>query len=270
MFWPIREVAEFDLRRRLINDVSDNNLDIISLIYKRVELLHKAVFFLHYQDFLFKITDFITDLVKKNAFIKEYIERINAINKTIGWHQGSYQLHALTNREFLSSIACNWKKFYQENKNLIDNTFHELSGNQLEELWNIAQTVFLVINHKRYNIDLDNLDKLTKTNRVKILKSHKFNAMTYIQEFFPTMITCHMLEGIPAKKLQISKFSDLHKKTSGGCITKNIQTYVKESPCLIPLIDFFIKWTNNILLLPFLLDNDTKPSEPISRAHYQR
>ena len=89
-------------------------------------------------------------------------------------------------------------------------------------------------------------------------------------EFLSTMITCHMLEGIPAKKLQISKFSDLHKKTSGRCITKNIQTYVKESPCLIPLIDFFIKWTNNILLLPFLLDNGTKPSEPISRAYYQR
>lgn len=270
VFWPIREVAEFDLRRRLINDVADNNLDIISLIYKRIEFLHKAVFFLHYQDFLFKITNFIADLVKKNAFIKEYIDRINAINKTIGWHQRSYQPHTLTNRELRMSIACDWKKFYQENKNLIDNTFHELSGNQLAELWNIAQTVFLVINHKRYNIDLDNLDKLTKTNRVKILKSHKFNAMTYIQEFFPTMITCYMLERIPAKKLQISKFSSLHKEISGKSMTKNIQTYVKKSPCLIPLIDFFIKWTHNSLLLPFLLDNDTKPSEPISKAHYHR
>ena len=267
VFWPVHEIAEFDLRRRLINGVDDNNPDIIALIYKRIELLRKAVFFLHYQDFLFEIADFI----KTNVPIREYMKIINAINKPIGWHQKEYQFHTLTSRERSSSIACNWKKFYKENENLIKSMFHTLSKKQLELLWNTAQTVFLVINHKRYALNLNEIDKLTKENRVKIIKKYEFNADTYMPEFFSSMIVCYMFERIPAKKLQISKFSDLHKETSGKSITKNIQTYVKESPCLIPLIDFFIKWTNNLLLL---LDNsqnnDTASSAPISKLYHQR
>jgi hypothetical protein len=261
-----RTLDEFYLRRSYINKLAaDDNPDIISLIYQRIELLQKTIFVLHYQDFLREIAAFVITNIPN-----EYIKTLNAINKPLGWPKVEYHFHKLTKREISNSVACSWEKFYSKNEYLLKSTFPKLSAEQLKELWEIAQTVFLVINHKRYELNLDEIDKLTNNNRVNIIKKYKFNANTYMPEFLSTMITCHMLEGIPAKKLQISKFSDLHKKTSGRCITKNIQTYVKESPCLIPLIDFFIKWTNNILLLPFLLDNGTKPSEPISRAYYQR
>lgn len=270
VIWLTNETAEFDLRRRFLNRLADDdNPDIISLIYKRIVFLHKAIFFLHYQDFLFEIATF----VKSNVPITEYRKEINDINKPIGWHQGEYQFHELTKCEFSSSVACNWKKFYEENENLLKKTFHELSDKQLEELWNIAQTVFLVINHQRYELNLNDTPKLTRKNRVKIIKSHEFNANTYMPEFFSTIIVCRMLESLPAKRFQIIKFSNLHKNTSGRSIAKNLQTYVKESPILIPLIIFFVKWTNNVLLTPFSQydsqNNYTENSEPISEALYQ-
>lgn len=268
--WLTNETAEFDLRRRYLNHlVDDDNPDIISLIYKRIVFLHKAIFFLHYHDFLFEIATF----VKSNVPITEYRKEINDINKPIGWHQGEYQFHELTKCEFSSSVACNWKKFYKENENLLKKTFHELSDKQLEELWNIAQIVFLVINHQRYELNLNDTPKLTRKNRVKIIKSHEFNANTYMPEFFSTMIVCRMLENLPAKRFQIINFSNLHKNTTGGSIAKNLQTYVKESPILIPLISFLVKWTNNVLLTPFSQydsqNNHTENSEPISEALYQ-